>query len=76
MVPSRLGVFQPTPSYSSCSSIIGGYGDELEGIQCCTSLQAGEKESAFLFRDERFEFLRCEGCGEIISLPLQPAVSA
>ncbi len=29
----------------------------------------------FLFRDEAFEFLRCEGCGQIVRLPLLPAVS-
>ncbi len=24
----------------------------------------------FLFRDDQFEFLRCEGCGQIVRLPL------
>lgn len=24
----------------------------------------------FLFRNERYEFLRCEGCGQIVRLPL------
>jgi translation initiation factor 2 beta subunit (eIF-2beta)/eIF-5 len=33
------------------------------------------RRTRFLFRDERFEFLRCEGCGEILRLPLQPAAS-
>jgi hypothetical protein len=24
----------------------------------------------FLFRDDLYEFLRCEGCGQIVRLPL------
>jgi len=28
------------------------------------------KKVRFLFRDDLYEFLRCEGCGQIVRLPL------
>jgi hypothetical protein len=44
---------------------------EFNAVGVCRHL----RRIRFLFRDERFEFLRCEGCGEIVRLPLQPVVA-
>jgi len=35
-------------------------------VKVCNHL----KRIRFLFRNDEFEFLRCEGCGQIVRLPL------
>jgi hypothetical protein len=39
---------------------------EFDAVKVCKHL----RKIRFLFRDERYEFLRCEGCGQIVRLPL------
>lgn len=39
---------------------------DFHAVKVCTHL----KRIRYLFRDDSFEFLRCEGCGEIVRLPL------
>jgi hypothetical protein len=39
---------------------------EFDVVRVCKHL----RKIRFLFRDERYEFLRCEGCGQIVRLPL------
>jgi hypothetical protein len=40
--------------------------NELKAVKVCKHL----KKIRFLFRDDQFEFLRCEGCGQIVRLPI------
>ena len=35
-------------------------------VKVCSHL----RKIRFLFRNEEYEFLRCEGCGQIVRLPL------
>jgi hypothetical protein len=39
---------------------------EFDVVKVCKHL----RNIRFLFRDESHEFLRCEGCGQIVRLPL------
>jgi len=39
---------------------------EFKAAKVCEHL----RKIRFLFRDERYEFLRCERCGQIVRLPL------
>lgn len=39
---------------------------EFDVVKACGHL----RKIRFLFRDDKFEFLRCEGCGQIVRLPL------
>jgi len=39
---------------------------KFDVVKVCKHL----RKIRFLFRDERYEFLRCEGCGQIVRLPL------
>jgi len=39
---------------------------EFDVVKVCKHL----RKIRFLFRNERYEFLRCEGCGQIVRLPL------
>ena len=57
-----------SPDYSDKR---GSYGlvifvREFDVAKVCKHL----RKIRFLFRDERYEFLRCEGCGQIVRLPL------
>ena len=57
-----------SPDYSDK---LGSYGlvifvREFDVAKVCKHL----RKIRFLFRDERYEFLRCEGCGQIVRLPL------
>jgi len=39
---------------------------KFDVVKVCKHL----RKIRFLFRDERYEFLRCEGCGQIVRLPI------
>ena len=39
---------------------------EFETVKVCKH----PRKVRFLFRDDLYEFLRCEGCGQIVRLPL------
>ena len=74
MVPSQLEYFQPSLQVIRAIALLVVTVTNLKefsAVRVCRHL----RRIRFLFRDERFEFLRCEGCGEIVRLPLQPAVS-
>lgn len=39
---------------------------EFDVVKVCKHL----RDSRWLFRNDQYEFLRCEGCGQIVRLPL------
>ena len=45
--------------------------EKFDAVRVCRHM----RRIRYLFRDESNEFLRCEGCGQIMRLPLQPAMS-
>ena len=42
------------------------YLKEFDVVKVCRHVRT----IRFLFRNDRYEFLRCEGCGQIVRLPL------
>ena len=72
----RLRGFRPAvEQFHAClvnilhEAVLVGLVNELEDlnvVKICGHL----KKIRFLFRTDQFEFLRCEGCGQIVRLPL------
>jgi hypothetical protein len=57
-----------SPDYSGKRGFYGlvMFVREFDVVKVCKHL----RKIRYLFRDERYEFLRCEGCGQIVRLPL------
>jgi hypothetical protein len=57
-----------SPDYSDKHEFYGlvMFVREFDAVKVCKHL----RKIRFLFRNERYEFLRCEGCGQIVRLPL------